>query len=680
MLNTRLAQLLLGALLTISLVGILPGIMLWLDLNAFEKQQISHILMPRAQLMMVLAAVGLVVPVLFFGRFYHRHLHSLDRVNHRLRAALKADGQALALDSDLSPEEYTLLNNTNALMATVQDSRSSLDRESKQYQRTRAREKTRLSALLNLLPQGVLVCNLEGRILLANGRARQMLSDKASSSELGESLFSLLDAELIAHALTIVRERLDSGKRAPHTTLSALTRNGTLVRLQLAAAVNEEQGADVEGFVLTLENIESQHAQSQERDKLLHGLSRETRNLLTRLRTGIDSLQRDPSAAPHQRTLLTALGRDTVRHSDHLERLSFQRADQLSPVWPLEPILASDLCSAVQQQLLRSHQLDYSFSLCTADNLWLEADSFSLAQGIANGIAALSGEWDLDDISLSTDINYPHQLLLIHVSWRVGELRQEDFRALATSTRQRIAVAGRALVELIERHGGRAWLEEQPESAGQRICFALPLCAAPSGAELALPASEFAFKESADSSSEALREPQLRQQYLTVLAVGAERNSAADLARGESTLVALLLAGGKPQALAQKQLHKATLVSQDTEQASLELGSFSRQGLFVTYDAEQLLAQLRSADRQQITRAGLIDIADIARLIFPAQTSYSLYSIASRLGLEAQADNTSEQVKLIARVFNRLLTRLQNQGIHTHAQLQKALSESSELS
>ena len=673
MLNNRLAQLLFGALLSIALVGLLPSFMLWLDLNAFEKQQLSHILAPRLPLMLFLAAVGLAVPILFFGRFYHRHLHSLERVNRRLREALDADGQVLALDNDLTPEEHTLLNNTNALMATVHERRTTLDRELGQATSTRKREKVRLTALLNQLSQGVLVCNLEGHILLANGTARTLLSTTQDKQALGESIFALLDAELITHALTIVRERLESGTQAPHTTLSAISRSGKLVRMRLAAAVNPDDH-QVEGFVLTLDDIEAQHTQSNERDKLLHGLSRETRNLLTRLRTGIDSLQRDASAAPHQRTLLAALGRDTARHCEHLERLSFQRADQLSHTWPLEPILATDLLSAVQQQLHRDHQLQPVFQQPPPANLWLEADSFSMAQAIANNVAALQADWGLDDFSIGTDINQSHQLLLINITWQIGELRQEDFRSLATSTRQRVAVGGRALVELIERHGGRAWLEE-PHHTSQQLCIALPLCETPAGAaDIKLPGSETDFSEAADSTTQSVDESQMRLQYFTVLAVGAERNSAADMARGESTLVALLLAGGKPQALAQKQLHNATLMQRSETPDTDALSEFSRKGVFIAHDAAQLLGQLGSADRQLIAQAGLLDTSKIARMLFPDQSSYSLYQVAMRLGLESEVESTSDQVKLIARVFNRLLTRLQSKGIHSYDQLQSALS------
>ncbi len=674
MLNSRLLQLIFGALLTIALVGLLPTFMFYLDLNAFEKQQLKHILLPRLPLMAILTAVGLIVPVLFFGRFYSRHLNSLERVNHRLRETIESDGEAIELDEDLSPEEHTLLSNSNTLMATVQQRREALDQERTLSSSSRHREKIRLTTLLDQLTKGVLVCNLEGHILLANSRARTLLGSTQEENARGESIFALLDAELIAHALTIVRERLEVGTQAPRTRLSAITRSGNLVRLQLAAAVDnavEGHGA-VEGFVLTVEDIETQHSHNRERDKLLHGLTRETRNLLTRLRTGLDSLQRDPTANKQQVSLLTALGRDTVRHSDHLERLSFQSADQLSHAWPLEPILASDLFSAVQQQLQRSHHLQFPYSSEAPTNLWLEADSFSLAQGFANCAAALHTEWEIDGISLRTDVNKEHQLLLIIIDWTSGELRQEDFRALATSTRQRVAVGGRALVELIERHGGRAWLTEQQQER-QHICIALPLCEPPPGADLSLPASEFDFSESADSTAKIPTATQLQHQYFTVIAVGAERNSAADMAKGESTLVALLLAGGKPVTLAQKKLQHATLVEHDDSPSTEALSEFSRNGCFVTHDATQLLSQLGSADKQVITQAGLLDTVDIAQLLFPTENSLSLYHLSTRLGLQTEVNDTADQVKLLAKVFNRLLTRLQTHGIHSKEQLQQAL-------
>lgn len=679
MLNYRLIQLLFGALLSIALVGLLPSLMLWLDLNAFEREQLKHIITPRLPLLMVLAAVGLVVPVLFFGRFYHSHLHSLSRVNQRLKASLNSHAKPLVIDGDMPPEESALLNNTNALMAAVQQQRDSLDRELGESRDTSAREKTRLSALLNQLSQGVLVCNLEGAILLANSRARVILRSDSEDDIMAESIFALLNAELVAHALTIVRERLEHGAQAPSTTLSTVTRSGNLVRFQLAAATDTQTAdnqatstAAVQGFVITLEDIQTQHSQEYERDKLLHGLTRETRNLLSRLRTGLESLQRDSSVQRQQRTLLAALGRDTVRHSEHLERMSFQQADQLTHVWPLELILAIDLISAVDQQLQRHHDMRCPQQLKAPATSWLKADSFSLVQGLANCIAALHVEWDIDDIQLGTDTHPQHELLMIEISWRTGELRQEDFRALATTTRQRIAVGGRALIELIERHSGRAWLEEQHQS-GQRICIALPLYAAPPGAPLEMPPSEADFRASADSTAAVDHSPTLKSQYATVLAVGTERNSAADLVRGESTLVALLLAGGKPQTLAQKQLRNTTLEQRDQSEDSQALDEFSRKGIFVSHHSAELLGRVSAADRQLIERAGLLDTAEIARLLLPTLQSYSLYQVATQLGLDTTLAETSDQAKLIAQVYNRQLKRLQSSGIYTIAQLEAAL-------
>lgn len=671
MLNTRLTQLLLGALLTIALVGVLPASMLWLDLNAFEKQQLRHLLEPRLGLMALLGALGLTVPVLFFGRFYHRHLHSLERVNRRLRQALDGEPRAIELDEELGPEERRLFDNANALMTTVEQRRESLAREIDDSRSSRERERVRLGALLAQVSQGVMVCNLEGGILLANARARSLLSDDLARSELGESVFALLDADLLTHALTIVRERLHGGPRAPHTTLNAISRGGRLLRVRLAAAVDpaDEQ---VQGFVLTLDDIESQHAQDSERDKLLHGLSRETRNLLTRLRTGLDSLLRDPALGQRQRPLLAALARDTGRHCEHLERLSFQRADLLAHTWPLEPILATDLVSAVEQRLAREHDLTLRLSAAPEPQLWLQADSYSLAKSIANCTAALRTEWELDGLGLHCSTDADHALLMLDVYWQVGELRQEDFRALATATRQRVAVGGRALIELIERHAGRVWLEP-PQGDGQRLRIALPLGAAPAGDEARADEASFDFHPQRDATAGV--ESLLQQQYFTVLAVGAERQSAAQMARGESQLVALLLAGGKPQALVQRQLAQTTLAPQHDDADPGALAEFSRGGAFVCYDAEQLQARLSSADRKLVAAAGLLDVSELARLLFPDDIPGNLYRIATRLAIDTAVDDTGDQVKLVARVFNRLLTRLQARGIHTVAQLQRALAE-----
>ncbi len=74
------------------------------------------------------------------------------------------------------------------------------------------------------LQQSVVVCNLDGRILLYNNRARlqyQALSDTTALADgagvigLGRSIHAVFDASLVGHALDTIRRRVERGAAMP---------------------------------------------------------------------------------------------------------------------------------------------------------------------------------------------------------------------------------------------------------------------------------------------------------------------------------------------------------------------------------------------------------------------------------------------------------------------------------
>jgi DNA polymerase-3 subunit epsilon len=75
-------------------------------------------------------------------------------------------------------------------------------------------ERSRLAALMADLSQSVVVCNLDGRVLLYNQRAKQELSTGTDGGNaellgLGRSIYTVFDRALIGHAL----ERLQQASR-----------------------------------------------------------------------------------------------------------------------------------------------------------------------------------------------------------------------------------------------------------------------------------------------------------------------------------------------------------------------------------------------------------------------------------------------------------------------------------
>ena len=148
-------------------------------------------------------------------------------------------------------------------------------------------ERNRLAALMSELAQSVIVCNIEGRILLYNARAMQLLrkpldgaaaAGKAHSLVgLGRSIFAIFDRNLIIHALEHPRHAC--GRAIPRAGGELRHRRapaGQLVRVQMApvlGAAAERRGRGgrrgIAGFVLLLDNITRRIETGHRRDLLL---------------------------------------------------------------------------------------------------------------------------------------------------------------------------------------------------------------------------------------------------------------------------------------------------------------------------------------------------------------------------------------------------------------------------
>ncbi len=80
------------------------------------------------------------------------------------------------------------------------------------------RERNMLAAIMGELPQGVIICNTGGRILLYNSIARNIFTRVMDSGKterfmgLGRSVYHLMDKDLITHAMDEIQEQLNSGE------------------------------------------------------------------------------------------------------------------------------------------------------------------------------------------------------------------------------------------------------------------------------------------------------------------------------------------------------------------------------------------------------------------------------------------------------------------------------------
>ena len=100
-------------------------------------------------------------------------------------------------------------------------------------------ERSRLAALMSELTQSVVVCNLDGRILLYNQQARAQfralsaapaLAGGAELIGLGRSIYAVFERKLVAHALEKIEARLARAEPRPTAQFVTTTPAGQLLR------------------------------------------------------------------------------------------------------------------------------------------------------------------------------------------------------------------------------------------------------------------------------------------------------------------------------------------------------------------------------------------------------------------------------------------------------------------
>ena len=303
-----LAVVVLGLLMTGPFV--VTSLLVWLDMKDAERQMLTELLLSRLPVGTIMTLFGFVVGVLVLHRLFKQYVEGLLRMAETLRLMLSANRdfrvtaegppevqQLARAANDLAQQRDALMDDVEAQIATA---KASVEEE-----------KNRLAALMSELAQAVVVCNLDGRILLYNNRARLQFKALAQGPTsvsggaligLGRSIFSILEKNQVQHAQEVIRQRVATGKTAMANFITT-TRGGQLLRIQMVpvlAAPGEGEAA-MSGYVLTVENITRSIEQEAHRDQLLHVMTEGSRSALGNIRAAVTNLIDYPDMEPELR-------------------------------------------------------------------------------------------------------------------------------------------------------------------------------------------------------------------------------------------------------------------------------------------------------------------------------------------------------------------------------------------
>jgi DNA polymerase III subunit epsilon len=232
--------------LALLVVALVPG------LGSGERHALREAFLGQPAVVIVLGLfflAGLALLVRFFFQLYvvravglTEQVKLIGSVNpgHRITPGGPAELRELAAAVNELARRYETLE-------------SDVDRRVRDASLDAREERNRLASVLARVTQPMLVCNGEGRILLYNDGARQQLERETDESVLGlgRSVFTLLDRNVVGHALARARRRASSGDLTPLSRVVTTAAGGELVRVDVAPV--PDAGVGVGGFLLMLE-------------------------------------------------------------------------------------------------------------------------------------------------------------------------------------------------------------------------------------------------------------------------------------------------------------------------------------------------------------------------------------------------------------------------------------------
>jgi len=658
----------------------------------------------------VAVLVVLALAVLALAAWGARHLHrrfvqAPARLLEQAQAALAGDVDCQIVAAG-SLQTQGLARVINDLVAARARLRQDIAHKVQEASRSIEQERSRLAALMSELTQSVVVCNLDGRILLYNQQARlafralsgaPAVAGGAELIGLGRSVYAVFDPQVVAHALDNVRERMRRGSANPSTQFVTATPAGQLLRVTLAPVRGASADEGLTGFVLMQDNITRQFEDESRRDQHLHALTESTRGSLGSLQAALEALDYPDVRGEMRERLLRVIRDEVGAMGQRVRAVGAATAEGLKTRWPLEDMLGADVVHAALRHIESAGGLRAAAAEVDA-SLWLKVDSFSLLQALTSLACRLHEELGVDRVELRLgvagperahlDLIWPGQALNTETAmgWELDAMRRGSEK-LPLSVR-----------DVVARHGGEFWLERERARHLAFFRFRLPLAAAQDDAAVTEVGAhrpefyDFDLFQTSPASRE-LDERALAEITYTVfdtettgldpsagdeiIQIGATRIVNGRLLRHENFEQLVNAQRSIPEtAIAIHGIRPETLVGQPSIREVLPaFHAFAQDTVLVAHNAafDMRFLQLKENETGVRFEQPVLDTLLLSAWLHPHQESHALEAIAQRLGVEASGRHAALRDALVtAEVFLKLVPLLADKGVRTLAQARDA--------
>ena len=475
-----IAVIVLGLLMTGPFV--VTSLLVWLDMREAERNMLTELLLSRLPVGTMMTVFGFALGVLVLHKLFKQYVEGLLRMAETLRLMLGAN-RNFRVTIEGPPEVQQLAQAANDMAQQRDALMDDVDSQIATAKASVEEEKNRLAALMSELAQAVVVCNLDGRILLYNNRARlqfKALSQGPTSVAggaligLGRSIFSILEKSQVDHAEEVIRQRLSAGKTAISNFITT-TRGGQLLRAQMVPVLTHaDTSAEMSGYVLTVENITRSIEEEEKRDQALHALTQGSRSAIGNIRAAVANLLDYPDMEAELRErFLRVIDDEVSKRSQVIDQTMSHFSDAIKTRWPLEDVLGIDIIAAAQRRIDEKLKLPTKIEEAD-DTLWIKADSFSLVFAVVSLASKLQDHYEPRELRFR--LTATGKLAYLDLIWAGPAMSSETFYTWEMESMQVGSESSPlSLRDVIDRHGGEIWYEREKAAHRAFFRFVLPV-------------------------------------------------------------------------------------------------------------------------------------------------------------------------------------------------------------
>ena len=239
-------------------------------------------------------------------------------------------------------------------------------------------KKAWLETILKEIREGVVVCDMDGRILLYN-TAAQRLFKNSEALGLRRSLYNICTRAPLEHTLEMLLHRQAMGKsnqekESEAQFVCATVADGTLLHCRMSLLKAKDKVKPV--FIMTFDDVTCQIDMVKHRDNLLRSVVDHLRAPLASLRAAAENLQEYPGMVPEMRSAFeNVIVQQSIILTNRFESIAKECCSLFISQWILTDVYSSDLINGMSIRLEKSRGPGIRM---TGVPLWLRVDSHSI--------------------------------------------------------------------------------------------------------------------------------------------------------------------------------------------------------------------------------------------------------------------------------------------------------------